>query len=341
MEAILVTGGGGFIGSHFVDALLGRGYRVTVLDNFSMGDRANLAHHRGNERLQVIEADVLDPEAVRAAGRGCQAIAHLAAFKIPRYGNRLATLEVNTRGTRNVLEAARAHGAKVLFASTSDCYGANPAVPFSEESFSVLGPSDVARWAYAVSKLYDEHLCWAYREEHSVPVTIVRYFGSYGPRHHRSWWGGPQSVFVDALLDGKEVELHGDGTQTRSFSFIADTMAGTVAALESPKAEGQLFNIGNDQEIAIHDLAALIQRLCGIEGPLRARLVPYGDISNRKYQDVVRRVPDLAKARELLGYVPRVSLEEGLVQTIRWHRAVRAGEQPTGSVAVTTAPAVS
>jgi len=323
MASILVTGGAGFIGSHLTDALLGAGHRVVVLDNFSMGNRENLAQHRGNDRLQVVEGDVLDEAAVHAACRGCVAVAHLAAAKIPRYGNRLATLEVNTRGTRNVLEAARVHQARVLLASTSDCYGTNPQVPFSEESFSVVGPSEVARWAYAVSKLYDEHLCWAYREEHQVSITIVRYFGSYGPRNHRSWWGGPQAVFIEALLDGREIELHGDGTQTRSFCYIADTVAGTVAALLKPEADGQLFNIGNDQEISIAALAALIQRLCGVGGPLPARLVPYDQIGNRRYQDVARRVPDLSKARRLLGYAPRVLLEEGLTRTIEWHRAMR------------------
>jgi UDP-glucose 4-epimerase len=332
MRSILITGGAGFIGSHLTDALLGRGHRVVVLDNFSTGTRENLAHHEGDGRLRVIEGDVLNPEAVQAACRGCDAVAHLAAMKIPRYGQWLATLEVNTQGTRNVMEAARRQGAMMLLASTSDCYGANPELPFSEESFSVIGPSHVARWAYAVSKLYDEHHCWAYREEYGLRVTIVRYFGSYGPRHHRSWWGGPQSVFIDALMDGKEIELHGDGSQTRSFTFVSDTVAGTVAMLEDPAAEGELFNIGSDEEIAIKDLAVLIQRLCGVEGPLRARLVPYQQLGKRPYQDVARRVPDLGKARRLLGYAPRVSLQEGLRHTIEWHRAVRAGRRPSGVV---------
>src|SRR5690606_25397821 len=128
-------------------------------------------------------------------------IVHLAAFKIPRYGNALATLDVNTSGTRSVLEAARLEGCKrVLFSSTSDVYGKNPDIPFSEKSALWLGPSNVKRWAYALSKIYDEHLCWAYQEKYGLPVVVVRFFGGYGPRQNTTWWGGPQSVFIDAAL---------------------------------------------------------------------------------------------------------------------------------------------
>jgi UDP-glucose 4-epimerase len=255
--------------------------------------------------------------------RGCSVIVHLAALKIPRYGNRLGTLQVNATGTANVLAAAHHHGAEVVFASTSDCYGLNADVPFSETAHNVLGPSTIARWTYASSKLYSEHLCWAYHEEYGVPVTILRYFNSYGPREHRSWWGGPQAVFIEALLDNAPIELHGDGLQTRTFSYISDTVAGTMAALQNRAAHGELINIGGTDEITIVDLAAMVQESFGSLNPLDARYIPYEQIASRPYQDSRRRKADLTKARRILGFEPKVRLAEGLRHTIEWHRSVR------------------
>jgi UDP-glucose 4-epimerase len=334
VKSILITGGAGFIGSHLTDAMLARDWRVVVLDDFSTGNRENLASRLGHPCLKIVPGSVQDRNAVRFAAKGCDAIAHLAAKKIPRYGNTLATLEVNAFGTRTVLQAARERGTHVLFASTSDCYGLNPAALFSEDSASVLGPTRISRWAYAASKLFGEHFCWAYAEEFGVPITILRYFGCYGPREHRSWWGGPQAVFIQAALAAQEMEIHGDGTQTRTFCFIDDTVAGTVAALERSEAIGQLFNVGGDQEIAIIDLAKTIHGLCAAEAPVRLRFVPYDKIANREYQDVRRRRPDLTKAHHLLGFKPHVGLEQGLQRTIAWHR-IMTSRDPSSALQVT------
>ena len=185
----------------------------------------------------------------------------------------------------------------------------------------MLGPSTVPRWAYAVSKLFDEHLAFAFGEEYGIPVTILRIFGSYGPRQHLSWWGGPQSVFIDAILRDHVIPIHGDGNQTRSFTFVSDTVSGIVAALEHDTANNQIINVGSTHEICIVDLAKLIARLCGAPESLRLEFVPYKKISGRDYEDVMRRIPDVRKAKELFGFEAKVSLEEGLRRTIEWQRS--------------------
>lgn len=314
-----VTGCAGFIGSHLVDALIGRGYRVVGIDNLSMGSMANLEGALSRPGFKFHRIDVRDRRGMEQCFSEAEVIVHLAAFKIPRYGNAIDTLVINNQGMHHVLETARATGARVVFASTSDVYGKNPAIPFGEESDLVLGPSTVSRWSYAVSKLYDEHLAFAYQDEYGVPVTGLRFFGSYGPRQHLSWWGGPQSVFIGQALKGEEITIHGDGEQTRSFTYVSDTVAGILAAVEHKEAEGHLFNIGSTEEITIVELARLIHRMCaGGGGQPRLRFVPYGDISGKRYEDVRRRVPDNGKMRVMLGVSPRVGLREGLERTIRW-----------------------
>lgn len=318
MKSIAITGGAGFIGSHLVDALIKENYSIVVIDNYSTGSPQNLSHHLRNKNLKLVEGDIRDVRILREA-RQCEVIIHLAALKIPRYGNSLDTLMVNALGTMNVLELAKQTRARVIFASTSDCFGTNTQLPFNEESASVLGPSSVPRWAYAVSKLFGEHLCFSYLREQEIETTVIRYFGGYGPRHHKSWWGGPQAVFIESLLNGQPMEIHGDGSQTRCFAYVSDMIEGTLQVLKREGLAGELFNIGGNEEISILDLARKVQTLVGIEGSLRARFLPYEKISNHRYQDVSRRVPDLKKAERLLGFTPRVSLEEGLKKTIAWH----------------------
>lgn len=330
-KTVLVTGAAGFLGSHLCDALLARGHRVVGVDDLSHGNRENIAQAGKNSRFNFHELDISDADRLCLLSDGIDVFAHLAAFKIPRYGNRLKTLVVNSQGTLNILNLASERKAKFIFTSTSDVYGRNPALPFSETSESVLGPSTVARWAYAASKLFDEHLAMGYKESHDIPVTILRIFGSYGPRQHLSWWGGPQSVFIDSILNGESIPIHGDGLQTRSFTFVADTVAGILAALESDAANNQIINIGSTHEISIVELAKLIHKLSGSNDALRLEFVPYKKISGQDYEDVRRRIPDVSKAESLLGFKARVSLEDGLRQTIAWQKAVRSAEQVVGA----------
>jgi UDP-glucose 4-epimerase len=319
MTTVLITGVAGFIGANLAEALLARGYRVHGLDNLSQGSLRNMAEFRDHPAFAFTEGDVRDARLVDDLVERADCVMHLAAFKIPRYGNAMDTLLINTHGTRNVLDAAAKRRRRVVFASTSDVYGRNPEIPFHETSDLWMGPSGVKRWSYAVSKMYDELLCFAYQEEYNLPVAIVRFFGGYGPRQNTTWWGGPQAVFIDAALRGDTMEIHGDGKQTRSFTHVSDHVDGLIRCIEQDAALGQVFNLGNTYEITIFDLAMLVWRLAG-SGEPKYRLISYRTFG--KYEDVRRRVPDVTKARRLLGFEPRVSLEDGLVETIAWQRRV-------------------
>jgi UDP-glucose 4-epimerase len=255
---------------------------------------------------------------------GCDTIVHLAAQKIPRYGGRLMTLEANVAGVNAAAHVALKNDADLVIASTSDVYG-NATPPFKEDDNLVLGPPTSARWAYAVSKLFDEHVVLGLAEERDLRVTILRFFGSYGPRNHPSWWGGPQAAFFEILLDGKVMEIHGDGQQTRTFTYIADTVDGVVRAMRTPEARGEVVNVGGDTPTTILQLAELVQTTLGLPQPLRARFVPYEALPGR-YQDVRHRVPDTTKARALLGFEANVSLADGLARTADWHLDRRATE---------------
>jgi UDP-glucose 4-epimerase len=271
----------------------------------------------------LLETDVALPETFAALPGDIDLIVHLAAKKIPRYGNALETLTVNYEGTRATLEFARRLGCKCVLASTSDVYGRNPDVPFSEaHSDSVIGSSKSARWAYAVSKLFDEHLALAYQEEYGFHVTLLRFFGSYGPRQILGWRGGPQSVFIDAVLRGEPMTIHGDGLQTRTFTYIDDTVEGTYRAMMSPDADGEILNIGGTEEVTILDLANRIKALSGTPGELELEFVPYESFTGKSYQDVMRRVPDVKLAEHILGFRAETSLDDGLRATIEWQREV-------------------
>ncbi len=285
----------------------------------SQGRRSNLEHLQASPGFEFVQGDVRDERLVDQLVSGCDCVVHLAAAKIPRYGNALETLMINAEGASSVLQSASRHRAKVVLASTSDIYGRNPDPPFHEESNCWIGPSTVRRWSYAVSKLYDERLGFAYYRETGLPVVAARFFGGYGPRQNLSWRGGPQSVFIDAALRDVPMEIHGDGRQTRSFTYVSDHVDGIVRCIESDAADGQAFNLGALREISILDLATLIWRLAG-EGDPKLEMVPYETFG--KYEDVRRRTPDTSKAKRLLGFQDRVGLEEGLRRTIERQRAV-------------------
>jgi UDP-glucose 4-epimerase len=322
-QTFLITGAAGFLGSNLVGRLLEQGHRVIALDNLAMGRLENLAEHVANPGFRFLERDVTHPDAFADLGADIDCIVHLAAFKIPRYGKAIDTLKINYRGTEVVLELARRIARKCVIASTSDVYGRNPTLPFSEEgSDSVIGSSKSPRWAYAVSKLFDEHLALAYQEEYGFPVTILRFFGSYGPKQHLSWWAGPQSVFIECVLDGKPIPVHGDGSQTRSFTYVSDAVEGIYQAAIRPAANGEIINIGSNHEVTILDLARKIKELSGTPGELRVEFVPYASFSGKPYEDVMRRVPDVRRCERLLGVRCQVTLDEGLRRTIEWQRRI-------------------
>lgn len=319
---ILITGVAGFLGSHLLDRALASGHSVVGIDNLSMGSRDNIAHQINNPRFNFLHKDVIESSTFTALESDFDRIVHLAAFKIPRYGKAIDTLRINYQGTDNVLQFASKIQCKCVIASTSDVYGRNPKLPFAETDDSVIGTSKVARWAYAVSKLFDEHLAFAYQDSNGIPVTVLRFFGSYGPRQHLSWWGGPQSVFIEAALEGKEIPIHGDGMQTRSFTYVSDTVEGIYAATIKEEANGELFNIGSTHEITILELAKIIHRLSGAPGEANIRFVPYESFTGKAYEDVRRRVPDVSRCTNILGVTAQVGLEEGLIKTIEWQRRI-------------------
>lgn len=323
---ILVTGGAGFIGANLSRELLRFGERVVVLDDLSHGFMRNVEELLSHERFEFREGDVRDLPTVLAAAEGVDRIVHLAAGKIPRYGSALETLQVNARGGENVLEAARETGARLVHASTSDVYGMSPDLPFREDGNLVLGTSHVRRWAYAVSKLYDEHLAQAYREEYGIEAVSLRFFGSYGEFQNLTWWGGPQSVFIHRALRDQPLELHGDGLQTRSFTYVGDTVRGIVGAIYTPEADGEILNLGGDFEITIHDLACKVWEIVRPGEEPKLERIPYSTFG--KYQDVRRRVPDTTRARELFGFQAEVDLDEGLRRTVKWQAAVEGIEWP-------------
>jgi len=326
LRSIVVTGAAGFIGSHLCERLVADGYDVHGIDDFSHGDPLNLAPVQGAAAFRFTRGDCRDARLMRRVMREADAVVHLASEKIPRYGGAMQTLEANTAGARTVFEAAQAVDARVVFASTSDVYG-NGTPPFAEDDNLALGPSTTRRWAYATSKLYNEHLALAMHAESGLDAVVLRLFGSYGPRNHPSWWGGPQAAFIERLLDGGTIEIHGDGEQIRTFTYVADTVDGFARALTSPLASGEVINVGGNQPVTILELAAFVHEAMGLHGPLRAVFVPYEQLPGR-YQDVRRRIPNNSKAAELLDFKARTDLATGLRATVAWHIERRAAERP-------------
>ena len=324
---ILLTGGAGFLGSNLVGRLLPEGHSVVAIDNLSMGVLRNLEPFLDHPDFKFVEADVTEPETFAGLGTDFDVVVHLAAFKIPRYGKAIDTLKINYQGTECALDFARDLGIKCVLASTSDVYGRNPNVPFSEEDTdSLIGSSKASRWAYAVSKLFDEHLALAYQDAYGFPVTLLRFFGSFGPNQHLSWWGGPPPVFIDAVLNDEVIPIHGDGSQTRSFTYVTDTVEGIYQSIIREEANGEIINIGSTNEVTILDLAKRVKALSDPPGELKVEIIPYESFAGGKYQDVMRRVPDPSLCKKLLGVEAKVGLDEGIAKTIEWQRGVRAAE---------------
>lgn len=318
MRRVGVTGAAGFIGAHLCRRLIADGLEVVGVDDLSMGSRTNVEDLVAHPSFRLELLDCTNRRDLLVAFDGCDAIAHLAAQKIPRYQGALRTLESNVAGVSSACWVALALDADLAVASTSDVYG-NAPTPLVEDGPIVLGPPTTRRWAYAASKLYDEHIALALAEERGLRVTILRLFNVYGPNNHPSWWGGPVVTFAQALLAGEQIEIHGDGRQVRTFTYVEDTVDGLVRALREPAARSEVINIGADRPVTILELAALIQQELEIDGPVRARFLPYDALPGR-YQDVRTRIPDVSKAKRLLGFEAKVPLAAGLARTLDWHR---------------------
>lgn len=315
---LLVTGAAGFIGSHLVERLLSLGHEVYSLDDLSTGQTDNLKSFIRHRKHTFVHDSVSNRRVLSELIQHVDAVFHLAAMLGVKntVENPLAVIESNVEGTRHVFETAYKNGAKVILASTSEIYGKNAELPFREDSDRVLGPPSVHRWCYATAKAIDEHMAFAYAEK-GLAVSVLRYFNTYGPRQTSSQYGGVVARFIKAALTGMPLNVHGDGTQSRCFTYIEDTVAGTVAAL-SRKANGFAFNIGTTHSITIRELAHTVRRLANRQSSIV--YVPYEEAYGPGYEDMPARVPDLNRARKILRYAPAVSLQTGLKNTIEWYK---------------------
>lgn len=314
MKKVLITGVAGMIGSHLLDNLIVKNYDIIGIDNLSYGKMENIQSHMGLDRFRFYSVDVSDLDTLKILSKDVDIIVHLAAIKkVSELDSSMATLTVNVNGTENILEVARMWGCKVVFASTSDVYGMSPDLPFREDGDLLLGPSMIKRWSYAVAKLYCEQMAFAYHKDHSVPIVLIRYFGGFSPRSSFSWSGGHIPIFTNAILNDEEVIIHGDGTQSRSMAYVSDLIEGTVLAMNEENAVGEVINLGNDEEMSVIDSARLIHKIADTGKPIKIKYVKMEEVFG-EYKDIVRRVPDLNKAKKLLGYEPKISMEDAVKQ---------------------------
>jgi len=316
---VLITGGAGFVGSHLAEALLARGDEVFVLDNLSTGSIDNVLHLKSHPGFHyTIDTVTNEPVLAELVDRA-DIVVHLAAA----VGVKLIveqpvhTIETNVHGTEVVLRVANKKKKLVLIASTSEVYGKSADVPFHEDADLVLGPTSKHRWAYACSKMIDEFLALAYWKERKLPVIVVRLFNTVGPRQ-TGQYGMVIPNFVRQALAGQPITVFGDGTQSRSFTYVGDVVRAMVALIDEPRAVGQVFNIGNGVEITIAELAARIKTMTGSASPIV--LIPYDQAYEAGFEDMPRRVPDISRIRALVGYEPAVQLDETLHRVIEHFR---------------------
>jgi UDP-glucose 4-epimerase len=314
----LVTGGAGFIGSHLAEELLHRGHEVWALDDLSTGRTENLKSFERHPRFRFLEGDVKDAALVAGLVAQSDEVYHLAAAVGVKYvlENPLRSLITNIRGTEVVLEACALHGRKVMIASSSEVYGKGASVPFSEDDDRLMGPTHKLRWSYAAGKAVDECLAQAYYQQYQLPVVIVRCFNTCGPRQS-SAYGMVIPAMVQRAIAGEPIQVFGDGQQSRCFSAVQDVVRGVLLLMDTHEAEGEVFNIGSDEEVSVFELAQRIKRLCRSDSPIE--LVPYDRVYGQSYEDMRRRVPDLRKIRRFTGYRPQYSLDRLLEMTIRDH----------------------
>jgi UDP-glucose 4-epimerase len=314
----LITGGAGFVGSHLAEALLDHGHDVYVIDNLSTGSIENIEHLKARPRFQYAIDSILNEPVLAELVDRAEVVFHLAAAVGVRLivDSPVNTIETNVHGTEMVLKLANKKRKKVLLTSTSEVYGKANAVPFHEDGDLVMGPTTKGRWSYACSKAIDEFLALAYHKEKHLPVVVARLFNTVGPRQ-TGRYGMVIPSFVKQALLGHPITVYGDGTQTRCFTFIDDVVGQLIALSETPRAVGEVFNIGNDrEEVTIHALAQRVKARAGSNSEIV--LVPYDKAYEEGFEDMHRRVPDLSKLRALTGYEPRVHLDEILDRVIAY-----------------------
>ena len=319
---IIVTGGAGFIGSHLCEVLLADGHDVVAIDNFLTGSRANIEHLEGNARFRLVEHDIVQPFDGLDLPSEVDAVFHLASPASPADFVRLP-LEIaliNSRGTHNVLDLARRYNARYLVTSTSEAYGDPTEHPQKESYFGNVNPVG-PRACYDEGKRFSEMLTSVYVREFGLDGRIVRIFNTYGPRMNPND-GRSVPNFITQSIRNEPITIYGDGTQTRAYCYVDDMVSGLIAVMFAPpETRGMLFNVGNPDERTIENFAIIIRDLCGSQAPIK--YLP------ALQDDPTRRCPDITRIQSLLGWQPRVPLEEGLKRTIEWFRTVLAETAPT------------
>ncbi len=327
MATTLITGGAGFIGSHLAEYLLARGDEVYVIDDLSTGSISNIAHLKANPRFHYTIDTIMHEQALAELIDLSDSVYHLAAavgvflvVESPVY-----TIENTVRGTELVLKWANKKKKKVLFTSTSEVYGKGTRIPFNENDDLVIGPSMMGRWSYACSKLLDEFLSLAYHREHKLPVVVARLFNTVGPRQSGRY-GMVIPRFVTQALSGQPLTVFGNGQQTRCFTYVGDAVRALVGLMDHPDSVGQVFNIGNPQELSIEKLAQMVIDRTGSSSTIQ--YVPYNEAYSEGFEDMRRRVPDISKISQAIGYQPTVDLEQILEEVINFSRQEQL--TPTG-----------
>jgi len=325
----LVTGGAGFIGSHLVDALLARNDRVIALDNLATGRLRNLDSASDHPNFRFVHGSVLDALVVDELVREADCIVHLAAAVGVKLiiEQPLRSFITNIRGTEIVLDAAHRYRRKILLASTSEVYGKNNSDALDESADRLMGSTSIARWAYSTAKTVDEVLGFAYHKERGLDVVIARFFNTVGPRQTAAY-GMVIPTLVDQAVVGAPLTVHGSGRQTRCFCHVLDTVQAVLALLGDERASGDVFNVGSSDEIAIDELARRI--VATADSASVVRLVPYAEVYERDFEDMLRRVPDTGKLRALTGWRPTKTLTDILeesIQEARLEAAYAAADQ--------------
>jgi len=317
MQKILVTGGAGSIGSYVCEYLVKEGHQVTALDN---GSSYKVEHLFDSGRFKFVQESILVQGVVERLVDQNDIVIHLAAIADPkRYVTEpLNVLNVNLKGSLLILERCAHLGRKFVFASTSEVLGRNPKVPWNEEADRVLGPPSINRWCYSTGKALIEHYCYAYGQQEGLPFVIMRFFNVYGPRCDDLGQGRVIPIFLEKFLRGQPVVVHGDGSQTRCFTFIEDAAQAVVRLALEDAALGRCYNIGSDRETSILELARLMKRIGGFDNEIV--FTPHQEVFGDSYEDIPRRIPDVSRIKETIGWQATTSLEDGLARTIDFYR---------------------
>ena len=312
---VLITGGAGFIGSHLAEAMLKRNHQVVVVDDLSTGSMRNIAHLLGRGDFRFVRESVRNASTMTALVDRCDVIYHLAAAVGVQLivDEPVHTIETNIHGTEVVLTLANKFCRKVLVASTSEVYGKNTKVPFSEDDDTTLGSTRFTRWSYACSKMVDEFLAQAYFDQFGLPSVVCRFFNTIGPRQTGEY-GMVVPRFVRKALAGEPIEIYGTGGQSRCFCNVADVVEAVIRLMDCPGAVGQVINVGSEESVTIEELADKVLAMTGSQS-VKKRLT-YEEAYGRPFDDMLVRKPDLAKVRRLIDYQPKFTLEQTLRQII-------------------------